>query len=523
MATREKRTIKKKAPVEKAPAAKAPAKKAKGPKAEAKAAQPRARSARGGSALVIVESPTKAKTIGKYLGSGYDVKATIGHLRDLPTRELGVDVERGFEPKYVTIKGKTKTLSELKKAAKGAREIYLATDPDREGEAIAWHVADQIGRPACRPTGCSSRRSPATPCSPRCSGRADRRAQGGRAAGPPHPRPAGRLQGEPDSLAHHQDRSLRRPGADRRPPPPGGARAGDPRLQAAGVLEHRGAARQGRADLRGLARQGGRAQAAASQRGRRAGRGGRAGWGSPAGAVWTVTKVEKRQRRKNGRLRPSPPARCSRRPPRSSASPAGAPCARRRISTRAWTSARTARSVSSPTCERTRCACRNRRSPRRRELHREPVRQAAISPTRRWSTSAGKNARVQDAHEAIRPDRCGRRPERVQRYLEPDQFRLYQLIWQRFVASQMTPAVYDMTVVEFDLGQLSVPRHRLGRDLRRLPRPLHRGAGDGGGARRSRTSRRFRRSPRATRSRSARSRRRSTSPSRRRASPRRAW
>jgi DNA topoisomerase-1 len=72
------------------------------------------------------------------------VKATVGHLRDLPTRELGVDVDNGFEPKYVTIKGKTKTLSELKKAAKAASAIYLATDPDREGEAIAWHVADQI-------------------------------------------------------------------------------------------------------------------------------------------------------------------------------------------------------------------------------------------------------------------------------------------------------------------------------------------------------------------------------------------
>src|SRR5215212_5929600 len=98
----------------------------------------------GRPALVIVESPTKAKTIGKYLGSGYDVKATVGHLRDLPTRELGVDVENNFEPKYVTIKGKTKTLAELKKAAKAASAIYLATDPDREGEAIAWHVADQL-------------------------------------------------------------------------------------------------------------------------------------------------------------------------------------------------------------------------------------------------------------------------------------------------------------------------------------------------------------------------------------------
>src|SRR5215218_1585723 len=112
--------------------------------ARAKAAGNGARSRSNGTALVIVESPTKARTIGKYLGAGYDVKATVGHLRDLPTRELGVDVENGFEPKYVTIKGKTKTLAELKKAAKGATAIYLATDPDREGEAIAWHVADQL-------------------------------------------------------------------------------------------------------------------------------------------------------------------------------------------------------------------------------------------------------------------------------------------------------------------------------------------------------------------------------------------
>src|SRR5207244_2660694 len=117
---------------------------AKAAKSSAKTGKPRSRARAGGSALVIVESPTKAKTIGKYLGAGYDVKATVGHVRDLPTRELGVDVERGFEPKYVTIKGKTKTLSELKKAAKGASIIYLATDPDREGEAIAWHVADQL-------------------------------------------------------------------------------------------------------------------------------------------------------------------------------------------------------------------------------------------------------------------------------------------------------------------------------------------------------------------------------------------
>ncbi|MDA0329080.1 MAG: type I DNA topoisomerase [Gemmatimonadetes bacterium] len=95
--------------------------------------------------LVIVESPAKARTIGKYLGSDYDVAASVGHVRDLPTKELGVDVDQGFEPKYVTIRGKAKVISDLKKRAKGAKTIILATDPDREGEAIAYHVAEQLG------------------------------------------------------------------------------------------------------------------------------------------------------------------------------------------------------------------------------------------------------------------------------------------------------------------------------------------------------------------------------------------
>ncbi|HSH45510.1 MAG TPA: DNA topoisomerase, partial [Longimicrobiales bacterium] len=95
--------------------------------------------------LVIVESPTKARTIGKYLGRGYTVKASVGHVRDLPRRELGVDVDGGFEPRYVTIRGKGKVIQELRRAARAADEVILATDPDREGEAIAWHVAEQLG------------------------------------------------------------------------------------------------------------------------------------------------------------------------------------------------------------------------------------------------------------------------------------------------------------------------------------------------------------------------------------------
>ena len=96
------------------------------------------------SDLVIVESPAKARTIGKYLGEGYEVVASVGHVRDLPTKELGVDIENGFEPKYVTIRGKGKVIAELKRKGRVADRIVLATDPDREGEAIAYHVAEQL-------------------------------------------------------------------------------------------------------------------------------------------------------------------------------------------------------------------------------------------------------------------------------------------------------------------------------------------------------------------------------------------
>ncbi len=96
------------------------------------------------SRLVIVESPAKAKTINKILGKDYFVKASVGHILDLPKKELGVDTENGFKPTYVTIPGKEKTIEDLKEAAKKASVVYLAPDPDREGEAIAWHIAEVI-------------------------------------------------------------------------------------------------------------------------------------------------------------------------------------------------------------------------------------------------------------------------------------------------------------------------------------------------------------------------------------------
>ncbi len=103
------------------------------------------------SILVIVESPAKANTIKGYLGQNYKVIASKGHIRDLPKSTLGIDVENGFEPHYINIRGKGDVIAELKKEAKLASKVYLATDPDREGEAISWHIANQLGIPADKP------------------------------------------------------------------------------------------------------------------------------------------------------------------------------------------------------------------------------------------------------------------------------------------------------------------------------------------------------------------------------------
>ena len=92
--------------------------------------------------LIIVESPSKARTLKRYLGDNYQIEASVGHIRDLPKSDLGVDVDNGFIPTYVASKDKSKVITQLKKLMKNASTLYLATDPDREGEAIAWHLTE---------------------------------------------------------------------------------------------------------------------------------------------------------------------------------------------------------------------------------------------------------------------------------------------------------------------------------------------------------------------------------------------
>jgi DNA topoisomerase-1 len=407
--------------------------------------------ARGrGPALVIVESPTKAKTIGKYLGSGYDVKATIGHLRDLPTRELGVDVDNGFEPKYVTIKGKTKTLSELKKAAKGASAIYLATDPDREGEAIAWHVADQLkaGLPAAVRTHrilFHEITKEAIQEALRDPGKIDDRKVDAQQAR----RILDRLVGYKASpILWHSIKT--------------GLSAGRVQTVALRLIVEREreirafkpqeywsiealCAKNGQTFEAALTKVGGHKPQLNNETDARA----------VVDAVrplpFVVSKVEKRNRKKN----PAAPFTTS-------------TLQQEAAKKLGFSSRRTMRAAQdlyegmdvgedgpvglitymrtdSPQVSDT--AVASVRSFIKKNYAKPYLPQApnVYNPK--------KNSRVQGAHEAIRPTDVGRRPEQIQQYLEPDQYRLYQLIWQRFVASQMTPAVYDMTVVDFDLGE----------------------------------------------------------------------
>lgn len=139
-------TTKKKSPARKGKSgAKTAAKKAAKPrKKAAKGRKAKATASHRGKPLVIVESPAKAKTINRYLGNAYIVKASVGHVRDLPKSKLGIDVEKDFEPQYLTIRGKKDVIKELRTAANKAKTVYLAPDPDREGEAIAWHLKEAL-------------------------------------------------------------------------------------------------------------------------------------------------------------------------------------------------------------------------------------------------------------------------------------------------------------------------------------------------------------------------------------------
>jgi DNA topoisomerase-1 len=403
-----------------------------------------------GSALVVVESPAKARTIGKYLGAGYVVKASVGHVRDLPKSKTGVDIEHGFEPTYEVLDGKKKVVAEIRKAAREVETVFLATDPDREGEAIAWHIAEEIKDVKLNhPSASDSTRSPRR-ASPRRGPPAQHRhhlydAQQARRIldrivgyeiGPPvvegglrpvgGPRAVGgvrlivRPRGEIKAFKPEEYWSSARPRAA--VPPPFEARLARPRTRSSSP---RPAATRPkvRADLER--------------------------------ARFVVSKVDPKERSARRRPRRSSRASCSR-TRRASCASAKRTMALAQRAVRGHRARRDGGPVGLITYMRTDST---RVSDDALAAVREYIGQtygADFLPAEPNNYKLG--GRAQDAHEAIRPTTMTWTPDKLAVALAEhpegiELVKLYTLIWQRFVASQMVPAIYDQTTVDIDRGR----------------------------------------------------------------------
>ena len=422
-----------------------------------------------GASLVIVESPAKAKTIGKYLGRAYRVKATVGHVRDLPQKKLGIDIDSGFVPEYVTIAGKEKTLADLKTAAKDAREIFLATDPDREGEAIAWHVADQIKRRGGAPI----RRvlfheitKDAVQRAIESAGIIDEKKVEAQQARRVLDRlvgykaspllwktvktglSAGRVQTVALRLIVEREREIRAFTAveywsieaqlekdgqqfTARLHHLDGKKPEIPNEQTAkGIVDAVTAIAKRELASQSTVRP---AQGAPAQ---------------PAVGVFPVSDVKRRERRKN----PAAPFTTSTLQQEAAKKLGFGSKRTMRVAQDLYEGIELGdETVGLITYMRTDST---RVAPSAAGQARDHLRvlfgKEFLADSPRLYGNA-KQANTQDAHEAVRPTDPTRHPEHIRRYLDADQFKLYQLIWQRFMASQMAPAVFDTTTVEYNL------------------------------------------------------------------------
>jgi DNA topoisomerase-1 len=420
----------------------------------------------GGTSLVIVESPAKAKTIGKYLGRGYRVKATVGHVMDLPTKKLGIDVENGFTPEYVPIEGKQKTIADLKSAALESREIFIATDPDREGEAIAAHVAGQLrhrGGAPIRRARFHEITKDAIQKAIAGAGQINEKLVEAQQARRVLDRlvgykaspvlwktvkkglSAGRVQTVALRLLVEREREIR-------------AFVPVEYWTVAAALEHEGqrfTARLHQMDGKkpeiGTEADAQRIVDEVTERATalKAALNGKA-TDVPGIGVFEVTDVKRRERRKN----PSAPYTTSTLQQEAAKKLGYGSKRTMRLAQDLYEGVELGdegagglitymRTDSTRVSETAAVAARDYLRVLFGEQYLAPGPQL-------YGDDKAKNA--QEAHEAIRPTDPTRRPDAVQRYLSADQFKLYQLIWQRFMASQMAPAVFDTTTVDFDLG-----------------------------------------------------------------------
>jgi DNA topoisomerase-1 len=395
--------------------------------------------------LIIVESPTKARTIKKFLPGRYAVKASVGHVRDLPKSTLGVDVAHDFAPKYLTIKGKGEVIKELRSAVKSATDVYLATDPDREGEAIAWHLAELLKLPdpkrielheITRSAALAALKHPHHIDMDRVNAQQARRildrlvgykispllwakVRGGLSAG--------RVQSVAVKLIVDREREIT---------------AFIPKeywtitallaneLEAEKVFSAELVAHRGE-KLEILT------QAAAD-----------AALQALDGATYRVASVKKREVRRNA---PAPFTT-------STLQQEASRKLRMRVRRAMQVAQALYEGVDLGGSEGTVGLITYMRtdSTRISDSAREAVREFIVG-TYGPEFHAGTRHRVregaQDAHEAIRPTSVLHTPDRLAAVLKREELRLYTLIWERFVASQMTPAVFDQTVVEVDANE----------------------------------------------------------------------
>jgi DNA topoisomerase-1 len=396
--------------------------------------------------LIIVESPAKARTINKYLGRGYTVLASIGHLKDLPKSKFGIDVDHNFAPDYVVIRGKTKVLSEIKKKAKEVDKVYIATDPDREGEAIAWHIAEELNGRKGRVfrvlfneiTEASIRRALESP------GQIDIKKVNAQQARRVLDRivgyklspllwekirrglSAGRVQSVAVSLIcdREAEREAFRPEEywtisatlQGQNPPPFEARLQQIRGREADIKTG------GAADavLRAL-----------------------------RGARFVVSNVEKKDKRKN----PLAPFITSRLQQEAARKLRFSPKKTMTLAQQLYEGVEMGKEgpVGLITYMRTDST---RIAPEAQQEARDFITGRFGRDYLPETPNVYKTQKAaQEAHEAIRPTSVARDPERVRTYLDRDQFQLYKLIWNRFVSSQMTPALLEGTRVDIEANQ----------------------------------------------------------------------
>jgi DNA topoisomerase I len=401
--------------------------------------------------LVIVESPAKAKTLGKYLGRDFQVKASVGHVVDLPKSKLGVDVKKDFAPDFHIIQTKKKVIDDLKKAAKGKENIYLASDPDREGEAIAWHIADQVAKNHKRVhrvlineiTKKAVQEAIAKPLEldrNKFDAQIARRVLDRLVGYQISPLlwkkvrrglSAGRVQSVAVRLVCEREREIRAFESveywsltallEGRLPPSFNAR----------LVQWQGQKVDNKKFRLGNEQE---IQTIVS---------------SLQGAPWTIAEVEKKERRRY----PTPPFVTSKLQQEAARKLGFQPRRTMQLAQQLYEGVELGDdgSVGLITYMRTDSTRVSADALTAVRQHIQGHYGKEYVPGKPNTFRSKKGA--QDAHEAIRPTSLDYTPERVRRYLRRDLFQLYSLIWDRFVASQMVPAVYDQTSFEIPIRE----------------------------------------------------------------------